>query len=193
MILAQFDARSIVVYQAYRPSIARFAVENGRFGGDFSFSRMSWIKPNFLWMMYRSAWGRSEGQEHVLAVRIERALFDEMLEAAVPSSFWPERFESERAWKDSLARSDVRLQWDPDHDPSGAKLERRALQLGLRREMLARYAAEALVSVEDISELVARQRVHALARDWVRLETPREEPYPIPAAARWVVGAGERD
>ena len=49
-IMAQFDADSIYVYQAYRSAIARFAIEHQRFGGEFSFNRMSWIKPNFLWM-----------------------------------------------------------------------------------------------------------------------------------------------
>ena len=53
-ILAQFDEQHVVVYQAYRPSIAAYAVAHGKFGQDFSFSRMTWIKPNFLWMMYRS-------------------------------------------------------------------------------------------------------------------------------------------
>ena len=61
-ILAQFDADSIIVYQAYRAAIARHAVEHQRFGGDFSYSRMSWIKPNFLWMMFRSGWATKEGQ-----------------------------------------------------------------------------------------------------------------------------------
>lgn len=53
-ILAQFDADSIVVYQAYRPEIGLFAAEHGYLGGPyFSRGRMTWIKPNFLWMMYR--------------------------------------------------------------------------------------------------------------------------------------------
>jgi hypothetical protein len=52
-ILARYDDETIVVYQAYRAEIGRFAVENGCFGGEFKYSRMSWIKPNFLWMMYR--------------------------------------------------------------------------------------------------------------------------------------------
>jgi hypothetical protein len=56
-ILACFDEESIVVYQAYSPAIGRFAARHGYFGGEFSYSRMSWIKPNFLWMMYRSNWG----------------------------------------------------------------------------------------------------------------------------------------
>lgn len=47
-ILAQYDDEAIVVYQAYRPEIGHFAAENGYFGGAFSLSRMTWIKPNFL-------------------------------------------------------------------------------------------------------------------------------------------------
>ena len=47
-ILAQYDDESVVVYQAYRSSVGRFAAEHGYFGGDFSLSRMSWIKPSLL-------------------------------------------------------------------------------------------------------------------------------------------------
>jgi len=50
-ILAHYDAETIVVYQAYRPSIGEYAVRHRAFGGGFSYTRMSWIKPNFLWMM----------------------------------------------------------------------------------------------------------------------------------------------
>jgi hypothetical protein len=61
-ILAQFDEEGVIVYQAYRPEIGQFAAAHGYFGGDyFSMTRMSWIKPNFLWMMYRSGWGQKEG------------------------------------------------------------------------------------------------------------------------------------
>src|SRR5437762_1976411 len=75
-ILAQYDDDSIIVYQAYRPSIGRYTIEHGYFGGGFSLSRMSWIKPNFLWMMYRCGWGTKEGQEIVLGLRIRREFFD---------------------------------------------------------------------------------------------------------------------
>jgi hypothetical protein len=47
-ILAHFDDESIVVYQAYRPETALYALQHGHFGGPtYSFNRMSWIKPNF--------------------------------------------------------------------------------------------------------------------------------------------------
>src|ERR671935_2864665 len=75
-ILAQYDDQTVVVYQAYRPEIGHFAAKNGYFGGEFSLSRMSWIKPNFLWMMYRCGWGAKVGQEVVLAIWLERPAFD---------------------------------------------------------------------------------------------------------------------
>src|SRR5947209_13074529 len=139
-ILAQFDDESVVVYQAYRPEIGHFAAQRGYFGGAFSLDRMSWIKPNFLWMMFRSGWGTKDGQEVTLAVWIKRSAFDAILKEAVHSTFVPGVYADEAAWKRALARSSVRLQWDPDHDPSGAKVERRAIQLRLRGDVLARSA-----------------------------------------------------
>lgn len=41
-ILAQFDTETVIVYQAYNPAIGTYAVEHGTFGGEFSYSRMSW-------------------------------------------------------------------------------------------------------------------------------------------------------
>ncbi len=177
-ILAQFDDNSVIVYQAYRPAIGHFAAKNGFFGGDFSLNRMSWIKPNFLWMMYRCGWASKEGQEVVLAVRLKRSAFDEILRLAVHSSFVPEVYENELAWRSAVASSDVRLQWDPDHDPSGAPVERRAIQLGLRGETLAKYAKEWLLGIEDVSEFVRQQSEHA-GSPFDRLITPREEVYPV--------------
>jgi hypothetical protein len=139
---------------------------------------MSWIKPNFLWMMYRCGWASKEGQEVVLAVRLRRTAFDEILRRAVHSTFVPEVYESETAWKEAVARSDVRLQFDPDHDPSGAPIQRRAIQLGLRGDVLARYAKEWLLGVEDISEFVRDQSQHAKS-PYSLLVTPREEVYPV--------------
>ncbi|AFY89810.1 MAG: hypothetical protein CLLPBCKN_005333 [Chroococcidiopsis cubana SAG 39.79] len=40
-IVAQYDDRSIMVYQAYRSAIGRFAAEDGYFGGEFKFEQLS--------------------------------------------------------------------------------------------------------------------------------------------------------
>lgn len=177
VILAQFDADSVVVYQAYRPAIGTFAAENGYFGGPFKLTRMTWIKPNFLWMMHHSGWGAKEGQEVVLAIRLQRAAFDLILSLAVHSSFDPHVFGTHDDWKNAVASSDVRLQWDPDHDPNGEKVERRAIQLGLRNDVIAKYARDWIIDIQDISEFVAEQRIHAVSGDYKRLHTPAEDVY----------------
>jgi hypothetical protein len=179
-ILAQFDDDTIIVYQAYRPEIGKFAVEKGYFGGAFKYSRMSWIKPNFLWMMYRSQWGQAEGQEVVLGVRLRRTFFDSLLAQAVPSSFDPGAFNTREAWAAAVDRSDVRLQWDPDHMPTGEKCERRAIQLGLRGAALEAYGKQEIVQIIDMSLFVAEQRANI--GDWRngKLVTPTEDSY-VPA------------
>lgn len=192
-ILAQFDAGTVVVYQAFRPSIARFAAEHGHLeGGGFGLSRMSWIKPNFLWMMFRCGWATKVDQERVLAVRLRREAFDGFLSEAVASTPGQVagRFADDEAWKAAVARSDVRLQWDPDHHPSGNAVERRAIQLGLRGPALRRYAREAIVGVEDVTDFVITQRAHVERRDWSALVTPREEVYPVTPEQAAVLGMG---
>jgi len=174
-ILASHDEDSVVVYQAYRPAIGLYAARNQRFGGEFSFSRMSWIKPNFMWMMYRSGWGAKEGQEVILAVTIPRSLFDEILAVAVASTFDASRHGDMKDWQRSLTSSEVRLQWDPDHAPGGAPLHRKAVQLGLRGEMLRRYAENEVIKIEDISAFVAEQR--QFVREPDKLMVPAETVY----------------
>jgi len=176
-ILAHHDDISVVVYQAYRPAIGRYAIEHGHFGGpDYSFNRMSWIKPNFLWMMYRCGWGLKAGQEVILGLRIRRAFFDAVLDAAVSSAFDATAHATPQAWQDAVAASEVRRQWDPDHAPSGAKLPRRAIQLGLRGGMLRAFATTELLEVIDMSAFVAAQRAHA-QDDNPQLLTPVEHVY----------------
>lgn len=179
VILAQSDSESVVVYQAYRPSIGHFAAKHGYFGGDFSLSRMTWIKPNFLWMMYRSGWGTKEGQEVTLAIRLARDAFDEILKQAVHSTFTRQVYPSHDDWKQAVAKSSVRLQWDPDHGPSGGPLERRAIQLGLRGPVVQKYVREWVLGIEDISEFVEQQRQAVTARKLDQLITPSETIYVV--------------
>jgi hypothetical protein len=177
-ILAQFDENSAVVYQAFRPAIGHFAASHGYFGGEFRRGRMSWIKPNFLWMMHRSGWGAQADQEVILAVWVKRSAFDEILAAAVHSSFVPEVYGNETDWKQAVKQSSVRLQWDTDYDPWDAKVERRAIQLGLRGDFLSSYARDWIVNIEDISEFVRQQRQNRQA-GIADLLTPFESVYPV--------------
>jgi hypothetical protein len=178
-ILAHFDENSVVVYQAYNQKIGNFAASNGYFGGEFKLTRMSWIKTNFLWMMYRSGWGTKIGQEITLAVTIKRTAFEEILSKAVHSKFIPNIYQSPKEWKQAGKRSPVRLQWAPDRNPMGERLERRAIQLGLRGEILGNYSRDWILNIEDISNFVKQQRSYKESSQWTNLITPLENVYPV--------------
>lgn len=183
-IMAQYDDSSVIVYQAYNLSIADYAVKHQRFGGDFSFSRMSWIKPNFLWMMFRAGWATKEGQERILAVSINRDFFEQILATAVASSFQASTHGDKEQWQKAVENSDVRLQWDPDHDPFGKPVQRRAVQLGLRGKSLVEYGTTAVISIKDITDFVRAQHANAVG-DCGELVIPRERVYvPKESAAR---------
>ena len=181
-ILAHYDAETIVVYQAYRPSIGEYVIKHGVFGGEFSYSRMSWIKPNFLWMMYRSGWGTKEGQEITLGLRLYRRYFDSLLSRAVGSSWDHSDHVTREAWQAAIATSEVRLQWDPDHAPNGRALDRRAIQLGLRGSALVAFGKRELLEVVDMTDFVAVQRSHLAEPELRQLTMPVERIY-LPADA----------
>jgi len=158
-ILGYQTEEHIVVYQAYKRSIANFALTHQVLGGnDFSFNRMSWIKPNFLWMMYRCGWAEKENQESVLALWIKKSDFSLILDKAVFSSFNKANYQSQEQWREELNCSDVRLQWDPDHDPYGNKIERRAIQIGIKGETLANFCKNQIVKIEDVTDFVKSQK-----------------------------------
>lgn len=176
-ILAQADSESIIVYQAYPPAIGSYAAQCGRFGGEFSYSRMSWIKPGFLWMMYRSGWGTKPRQEVTLAIRLRRSCFDQLLGEAVPSTYEGTAYVDYEAWQQGVHRSPVRVQWDPDRNPQGSPLQRRAIQLGLRGHALEAYGRRETIEIVDISTFVAEQRQNADRQRLRDLFTPLEAVY----------------
>lgn len=176
-IMAQYDKEEIIVYQSYRKEIGEFAAKNQYFGGAFSLDRMTWIKPNFLWMMYRNGWGTKEGQEVVLAIHLKISAFNTYLQNAVYSSYSTSLEMSHEDWKESVKTSSVRLQWDPDHDPYGNKLERRAIQIGLREDFIKSFAKEDIVLIEDISEFVKEQYEFVQNKELDKLMVPAEKPF----------------
>jgi len=178
-LLAQFDSGSVVIYQAFREAIGRFAVEHGHFGGEFSFDRVSWIKPSFLWMMSRSSWGTKPGQEKILAVWLERSAFDEILGQAAPADSAGATPSPISKAETGISQPRVIFQWEPDRDPLGNKLDRRTIQLGLRGDTLRLYAQDWLAGIEDITDVVREVRKSAASIDFGQLSTPAEEPYPV--------------
>ncbi|NEB09494.1 DUF4291 domain-containing protein [Streptomyces coelicoflavus] len=141
---------------------------------------LTWIKPSFLWMMYRCGWATKAGQETVLAVEIGREGFEWALRNACLSSYAPGTHTDRAAWQRELRRSPTRVQWDPERDLRLRPLPYRSLQLGLSGEAARRYADEWTVAVRDVTPLA--HEIHALVRDGAldaaRALLPGERPYP---------------
>jgi hypothetical protein len=179
-IRARHTASTVTVYQAYAPGIGLPAARHGRFPADWKRDRMTWIKPSFLWMMYRCGWGTKEQQETVLAVEISREGFAWALRNACLSHYKPGVHTDRAAWQRELRRAPVRVQWDPERDLSLRPLPYRSLQLGLAGKAAHRYADEWIAGIEDMTPLAAEIRAHVRGGDTDRAAAllPEERPYP---------------
>jgi hypothetical protein len=181
-IRADFDASTLVVYQAYRPEIALPAVAKQRFVPPFSLGRMTWIKPSFLWMMERSNWARKPGQEHVLAIRITRKGWEAALSQAVLSTPKPGVYHDAEDWRQQLDRARVVVQWDPERNIRGKSMPYRSIQVGLSRHVIGCYVEEWAVEIQDITPLVHKlhQLIQAGHAERAERDLPRERVYPTP-------------
>ncbi|MBA5236536.1 DUF4291 domain-containing protein [Pectobacterium aroidearum] len=182
-IRAYYTSSFIRVYQAYSNEIADSTLANGKFiSPPFSLARMTWIKPSFLWMMYRSGWAKKDpGQNRILAIDLTHSGFREILNQGILSHPNDGGCLSTDEWKRKVSDSDVVIQWDPERDLLLNKLNYRTIQIGLRREAVKRYTEEWIVDIKDITEkvndvynLVISNRLSEAYN-----ELPYEKPYHI--------------
>ena len=189
-IRADYNQHTITVYQAYNDAIADVAVRDGRFGAPFSFNRMTWIKPSFMWMMERSNWGLKKDQQHILAIRIKRTFFDTLLEQAVLTTPKAHVYPHAGIWETLFAQANVYVQWDPERSINGKKLEHRSLQLGISRNLISQFNEDAIVAIDDMTPLV--RKCHNLLINGKTTQAksflPPEKIYPVSAAARKALG-----
>ncbi|MFE2327980.1 DUF4291 domain-containing protein [Streptomyces sp. NPDC059385] len=171
-IRADYDARTVVLYQAYPPAIADAALRAGRFVAPFSFHRMTWIKPSFLWLMHRSNWARKPGQERVLAVRMTRQGWEEALSQAVLTTGDPA----------ALARAAVHVQWDPERSLRGAALNHYSIQVGIGRDLIRTFAEDWTVGLTDLTPRVRKAAELIKAGHAAKAQRlfPAERVYPMP-------------
>jgi hypothetical protein len=179
-IRALYSPDTVTVYQAYAPHIGLAAARDGRFPSVWKRDRMTWVKPSFLWMMYRCGWATKEDQEVVLAVEISRAGFEWALRHACISYYVPGLHMDRDSWQRDLRRAPTRVQWDPERGLRLQPLPYRSLQLGLAGEAVHNFADEWVASITDITPLV--REIHALVRDGdldaAARKLPLECPYP---------------
>ncbi len=180
-IRALYDAQTIRVYQAYGDIIADAALARGTFvSPPFKMERMTWIKPSFLWMMYRSGWGlKDAGQARILAIDISREGFEWALAHSCPSHSG--ELMSHEEWQHMKETAPVRIQWDPERDLLLQPQPHRAIQIGLSKQAVNLYVREWIQRITDVTSLA--QSIHALVSenklDTARSLLPIEVPYPL--------------
>lgn len=140
-IRALYDEATVRVYQAYNPSIALPAAQNNAFPPTFSTSRMTWIKPSFTWMAYRSGYSfKDANQSHILAIDLHRKAFDELLDQTVLA-------------KGSCKENEVVIQWDPERTISLEPLGYRSIQIGIWGETVLKYQrGEIIAKITDVTD-----------------------------------------
>lgn len=182
-VRADYDASSIVMYQAYSDQIADAALEAGRFVAPFSFNRMTWIKPSFRWLMHRSNWGQKRGQERTLRVRITRAGWDQALALGVLTSPDGPVFSKPGSWQSAFQRAKVHVQWDTERSLGGAALDHNSIQVGLSRHVIQQFVEEWCVTIEDFTPTVAKiSKLMRAGRNKDALRhVPPERVYPVNA------------
>lgn len=159
-IRAVYTDTTIRVYQAYSDAIADSALAAGRFvSPPFKMERMTWIKPSFLWMMYRAGWGgKDDNQKRILAIDISRSGFEWALRHACLSH--PPAGMDSATWQQTKAAHPVRIQWDPERSLKLEPLPHRSIQIGLTGEAVPRYVNEWIQNISEITDLA--QKIHAL-------------------------------
>lgn len=176
-IRAIYDETEIIVYQAFNDEIADWALNNGRFGGPYKFSRMTWIKPSFFWMMHRSGWATKPGQQRILAISIKRTFFDSLVNRGILTSNYND---DDIKWKESFANNDTRIQWDPERDVAGIKLKNvRAIQIGVSGASLIKMHEQAICSIQDITQYAIDTRSRLLDTEIGVTLMPNERLYSI--------------
>jgi hypothetical protein len=190
-IRAVFDVETVRVYQAFSPEIAEPALAAGRFVPPFKFSRMTWIKPSFLWMMYRCGWAAKPGQERVLAVSISRDGFEWALANSSLSHHDPAVYPSHTEWTARKNLTPVRIQWDPERSLRLEPLHHRSIQIGLSGEAARHYVSDWIVDLADITPLAQEIRC-LLAAEELEAATeklPPERAYPLSDDVKAIIGA----
>ncbi|KAL5352928.1 hypothetical protein ACLOAV_002877 [Pseudogymnoascus australis] len=188
-IRALYDDNTITVYQAYSASIAKAAVKEQKLSAspDFSLQRMTWIKPSWAWMMYRSGYATKDArQSHILALKMTHKNFQDLLSLAVVCGGG--------ALSDEDRARAVRVQWDPERDPALRQLPYRSIQIGISKDISKKWSEEWIESIEDVTEMATMLKEAVDSEKELDLKdpvdrrlVPIERPYIIPRELREIL------
>lgn len=180
-IRANFDRDTIVMYQAYSDVIADPALRDQKFQAPFSFTRMTWIKPSFFWLMHRSNWAQKSNQTRILAVHIKRSGWEKALSLGVLTSPEKRIHGSGQKWESMFNDAKVHIQWDTERSQKGAPLNHFSIQVGLSRHIITEFVEDWVVKIEDFTPQVHKlNKLRKTGDKNFTKHLPQEKVYPVP-------------
>jgi hypothetical protein len=186
-IVAEYDDEGLFVYQAFRATIVEEALRRGTFGKGFNLERMTWIKPSFGWMLYRSRYATAHRQDRILKLKLPHEVFLTILRQAVPTAHDLRIHPTAEEWRAALAKAEVRYQWDPDRDWRLRKLPRRAIQIGLEGTIVGQYVGW-IIGLKDVTALAHSCRDAAEIGEHAPAGYPAERVYAVPKDVMHLMG-----
>lgn len=189
-IRASYNKETITVYQAYAKSIAIPAIKNNRFESPFSFNRMTWIKPSYLWLMERSNWGTKSNQDYILGIKIKRSSWEKALSLGVLTDPDKMVYKSGAVWDKEFQKARVHIQWDPERSLHGAKMQLRSIQVGIGSDLIKEYNEEWIDEIVDLTPITKKIREiikQGKYKEAKRL-LPKEKIYEVPENIKTRIG-----
>jgi hypothetical protein len=179
-VYAAYDDEGLFVYQAFKPKIVATAAAKGTFGTGFNTNRLTWIKPSFAWVLQRTKYATKHRMNAIARIKLAHEGWLEILKHAVPTQYDAQRYANEEIWQSELDKATVIHQWDPERDLLGKKLDRAAIQVGVRSEELSlSYVNEWILGIEDVTELAHEIGNLQKQRNPQLPDVPEEKLYPI--------------
>ncbi|KAK9789672.1 putative ATP-dependent RNA helicase DHX8 [Seiridium cardinale] len=154
-IRAVYDDETITVYQAYNADIASEAVKHQNLNASPLFKpvRMTWIKPSWCWMMYRSGYSyKDENQERILALKMRQEDFLNLLKKSKLTTEKTEGPEDGEKGGSSAGGAEVKVQWDPERTARLGRLDYRSIQIGIRGSLRTEWVDKWIVEIQDVTE-----------------------------------------
>ncbi|XDG03672.1 hypothetical protein ABKA04_003287 [Annulohypoxylon sp. FPYF3050] len=206
-IRADYDDETITVYQAYNSEIASAAVDKQKLSAspEFRLTRMTWIKPSWCWMMYRSGYSyKDKNQERILALKMKHVHFIKLLKIATLTTEPGKGVaigDTAEASKPPIEKlSTVKVQWDPERSPRLEKLGYRSIQIGIPSLLAATWVDEWMVGIEDLTEKARalerelRENLGSTDEELLRKGfVPLEREFPVPPEVRQAIGMDESE
>jgi hypothetical protein len=181
---AHFDDTTVTVLQSHAVELAEQVVAAGRFNvPGWHPGRTTRFRLSLGSALLRSERGMKPGRERLLAVKLSRSGFDELLNMAVLDDYVPALYPSRHAFRLATRFAQVLVSWHDDVDADGVELGAATVRVALRESALRAFTERWVVAVEDWTPLLA---------PGAELPAFELRPYPLlPAIARQLGAEGK--